>query len=533
METLREGAIMFANQFVLPRRRKLDLESQIARLNKIGIALSSEHNLDRLLDMIVREARRFTNADGGSLYIREGDRLHFHVAQTESLERRNGRHREFQSFYLPLTKESIGGYVAITGHTVNLEDAYDIPTTVEYRLNKEFDLRFGYRTKSMLVVPMRDHEDEIIGVLQLINSIDEYGTIVPFEEEYETLILSLASQAAVAIRNAKLIKDIRNVFRALVRYSAKAIDARSPHTAGHSGRVATYSVRIMEAINEERTGPFAHLHYTPQEIEEMRMAGWLHDIGKIGVSEAVLDKKNKLTEAQIEAIENRFKLIGAIERVQSQQQKFELAQQGRLSPEKSQELDETVSAAIAQLQRDLDFIKFINRPGNIRRSDLRRLHDLAHKAYLDFDGEHKPFLTPHELEHLRVLKGNLTKAEFEEVKSHVTQTISILENIPFTKDLENIPKYAAAHHEKLDGSGYPYGLMGEEISLCGRIMAVCDIFDALTASDRPYKKAFTVEESLAILRKEAEEGKLDKNVVNLFIDKRLYERRARSEEDDD
>ncbi len=510
-----------------------DLESQIARLNKIGIALSSEHNLNRLLEMIVREARGFTNADGGSLYIREGEKLNFIVAQTESLERRNGKKIEFKSFYLPLTKESIGGYVAITGKVLNIEDAYLIPPTVEYRLNKDFDLHMGYRTKSMLVVPMRDHKDEIIGVLQLINSMDEQGNVVPFKKEYESLILSLASQAAVAIQNARLIDEIRNLFRSLVRYSAKAIDARSPHTAGHSGRVAKYSVRIMEAINEEKEGRFADIHFTPQEIEEMRMAGWLHDIGKIGVRESVLEKENKLTQAEMQVIINRFETIGLTERVRFEQKKAELLRAGKLTPQLERELDQQFERIQKQLREDLEFLKRVNIPGFLNENDRERLKRIAEKTYEDLQGEKHYYLTAYEYENLSVVRGNLTEAEYKEIQSHVDLTLAILNKIPFTEDLQNIPKYAAVHHEMLDGSGYPRGLKGDQIPLQGRIMAVCDIFDALTAADRPYKKAVPLEKSLAILREEAERGRLDKDIVELFIRKKLYAKKARLEEEDE
>ncbi len=515
------------------QQTRKDLESQIARLNKIGIALSSEHNLNRLLEMIVREARGFTNADGGSLYIREGDKLNFIVAQTQSLERRNGKKTEFKSFYLPLTKESIGGYVAITGEVLNIEDAYLIPPTVEYRLNKDFDQRMGYRTKSMLVVPMRDHKDEIIGVLQLINSMDEHGNVVPFRKEYESLILSLASQAAVAIQNARLIDEIRNLFRSLVRYSAKAIDARSPHTAGHSGRVAKYSVRIMEAINEEKEGRFADVHFTPQEIEEMKMAGWLHDIGKIGVREAVLEKENKLTDDQMQVIENRFETIRLLEILRAEREKAELLAKGRLTGEAEKTIAERLQARLQELEDDLAFLKRINVPGFLKEEDRERLKTIAEKTYEDLQGEKHFYLTSFEYENLSVIRGNLTEAEYREIQSHVDQTLAILNKIPFTKDLQNIPKYAAVHHEMLDGSGYPRGLKGDQIPLQGRIMAVCDIFDALTAADRPYKKALPLEKSLAILREEAERGRLDRDIVELFIRKKLYEKKARFEDEDE
>lgn len=510
-----------------------NLEKLIARLNQIGIALSSEHNLNRLLELIVREARHFTNADGGSIYIREGDKLNFIVAQTASLENKNGRNGTFQSSYLPLTKESIGGYVAITGEVLNINDAYMIPPTVEYRLNREFDRRMGYRTKSMLVVPMKDHKDEIIGVLQLINSMDEDGKVIPFKKEFESLILSLSSQAAVAIQNAKLIEEIRKLFRSLVRYSAKAIDARSPHTAGHSGRVAKYSVKIMEAMNLEKEGRFAKIHFSPQEIEEMRMAGWLHDIGKIGVREAVLEKENKLNEDQMQVIQNRFDTVRALAMIRAERQKCALAQKGKLTKAGEAEIDERLSEELKLLDADHEFLLRVARPGFMSEEDRVRLKEIAEKTYVDLRGETNFFLSAFEYENLRVVRGNLTEAEYREIQSHVDQTLAILDKIPFTKDLENIPKYAAAHHEMLDGSGYPRGLIGDQIPLQGRIMAVSDIFDALTASDRPYKKALPLEKSLAILKDEAERGRLDRDIVDLFISRKLYTKTSKLDDDDE
>jgi HD-GYP domain-containing protein (c-di-GMP phosphodiesterase class II) len=523
---------MGTTQILRSRYDKRDLESQIARLNKIGIALSSEHDLNRLLNMIVLEARHFTRCDGGSLYIREGDKLNFIVAQTESLEKLNGKRLSFKSSYLPMTKESIAGYVAITGDILNIPDAYLIPPTVEYRLNKDFDDLFGYRTKSLLVVPMRDHEDEIIGVLQLLNSFDGMNEVVPFRSEYEMLIASLASQAAVAIQNAQLIEEIKMLFRSVVRYSAKAIDARSPHTAGHSGRVAKYSVRLMEAINDEKNGRFKKVCFTDEELEEMLMAGWLHDIGKIGVPEAVLDKENKLSTDHLEAVVNRFENIRLYEIARTERKKVEFALAEKLTEEKVKQIDKALAANISEIADDLAFVRRINVPGPFSDEDKQRLKAIAEKTFLDLEGEKHYYLTADEYENLSVARGNLTLAEYREIQSHVEKTLEILENIPFTKELQNIPRYAAVHHEMLDGSGYPRGLKGDEIPLCGRIMAVCDIYDALTASDRPYKKAMSIERSLAILQDEAQRGRLDSDLVDIFIEKKLYEKKSKSEDDE-
>jgi len=514
-------------------RKTMDLKEQIARLNRIGIALSSEHNLSALLDLIVREVREFTHADGGSLYIKEKDKLNFLVAQNESLSRRLGHPQPFKPFYLPLTKESIAGYVAITGHLLNIEDIYNLPPDVEFRWHRDFDVQNNYRTKSMLVLPMRDHKDEIIGVLQLINSLDTTGEVVPFAKEYESLVSSLASQAAVAIRNAKLIEDIRNLFRALVRYSAKAIDARSPHTAGHSGRVAKYAMRIAEAINEETEGPLADVHLSPEELEELRMAAWLHDIGKIGVKEAVLEKSNKLSPDRMELIATRFDGIKKSLVNQYLQRKMAALKNGRLTTETTKRLEAQLQEALAQIDDDWSFLQRINTPGLMTDEDLQRLEAMARKTAIDAQGQEIPYLTPFEYENLSIRKGNLTKGEYKEIQSHVMHTLEILNKMPFTKDLENIPRYAAAHHEYLDGSGYPLGLKDGEIPLQSRILCIADIYDALTSPDRPYKKSVPLDKTLAILREEADKGKIDKDLVDLFVRRRLWERKYKEVEEEE
>lgn len=493
-----------------------DLEEKIHKLNAIGIALSNEQDLNKLLELIVTEARNFTNADGGSLYIKERDRLNFTVAQTESLAKRDGKNQPFKSFYLPLTKESIAGYVAITGDTLNIPDVYQLPPDVKFRINKQFDIQNNYRSQSMLVVPMKDHEDEIIGVLQLINSLHSTGQVVAFKPEYESLVLSLASQAAVAIRNVKLIEDIKKLFRSLVRYSAKAIDARSPHTAGHSGRVAKYCVRMAEAINRETEGSLGETRFTAQEIEELRMAGWLHDIGKIGVRESVLEKTNKLTDDQMQVIAERFEGIKL--RIENE---FLMKQHEGSRNGKMRELEQQKNRKLQEVDTALDFIKQINVPGCMREKELCKLNEIFQKTYKN-NGETCHFLTQKEYQHLSVIKGNLTELEYTEMQSHVNQTLGILNKIPFTRDLKNIPKYAAAHHEYLDGSGYPFGLRGDDISVQSRIMCVADIFDALNSPDRPYKDALPIENTLAILEEEARAGKLDPDIVELFIKKKLY-----------
>jgi len=513
----------------VPLQKYVDLEEQIRKLNAIGIALSSERNLGKLLELIVTEARAFTNADGCSLYIKDGEKLDFAVTQTESLQQRDGKIEPFKSFSLPITKESIAGYVAVTAEVLNIQDVYTIPANIEYRINKQFDKNNNYRSKSILAVPMRDNDGEIIGVLQLINSLDCSGHIIPFNPAFESIILSLASQAGVAIRNVKLIEDIKNLFRSLVRYSIKAIDARSPHTAGHSGRVAKYCVRIAQAINDETAGRLGRINFSAQEIEELRMAGWLHDIGKIGVRESVLEKTNKLTANQIEIISERFEGIKNQVNARFSEKKFEALLEKEPVPDA---VDVERRQAITEIDEALNFIKRINIPGYLKEEERVHLKKIAARTYLNSKGGKCIYLKPNEYESLSIIRGNLTPSEYEEMQSHVLQTIGILDKIPFTKELQNVPQYAAGHHEYLDGTGYPRGLKGDEISIQSRIMCIADIYDALSSTDRPYKKALPIDETVNILRNEITAGKLDGDIVEMFIRRKLYQKSSFEEDED-
>ncbi len=500
------------------------LQHQIARLNRLGIALSSEHNLHTILELIVKEARAFTNADGGSLYLKYGEKLIFAVAQNETLEKRLGASRQaFEPFPIPLTTTSMAGYVAVTGKLLNIPDIYCIAEDAEYKFNAEFDKRNNYRTKSMLTVPMRDNADEIIGVLQLINARNEQGEPVPFHHTHEELVLSLASQAAVAINNATLIQQIKDLFQALVQYSVEAIDRRSRITSGHSARVVWYSSLLAQAINRQTEGPFREVHFSEEELEELRVAGWLHDIGKIAVREAILEKENKLSRGEMEAIRERFAAIQFSIEKQCVEKKLALLSQGQQDTEVWQQLVREQNALIHSLQEDLQFLEKVNSAEYLREEEIQRLNSIAAKTYRTPAGAERPYLTTQECHHLSIRHGNLTDEERQHMRSHVLHTRALLAKIPFPKHLKNVPLYAGAHHEMLDGNGYPEGLKGQQIPLQARILAVVDVFEALTALNRPYKKPVSLERALHILRMEAERGRLDKNLVELFIQERVYE----------
>lgn len=493
------------------------LKELIGRLNQIGIALTSETHLPTLLELVVREVRRFTRADAGSLYFKAGNQLRFQVAQNDTLAGRNRAPASaFRPYPIPLDKRSIAGYVAVTGETLNITDVYQLSGDAEYHFNPDFDERNDYRSRSMLVLPLSHHDKEIIGVLQLINALDEKGNVTVFDTDHVELVTSLASQAAVAIENARLISAIHEVFAALVRYSASAIDARSPHTAGHSRRVATYCLRLARAVNDETDGPFANVFFSDKELEELNYAAWLHDIGKIGVREEVLEKADRLTPAAMELIASRFEMI-----------KLAILYGARLNrgEEGGAPMNpaEALERRLEEVDQNLALIRRINRAKWVRSEEIEQVKQIQLQTFRDARGQTRPYLTDEEAHHLSVREGNLTSEEYEEIRGHVLHTLNIINKIPFAKDLERIPLIAAAHHEKLDGSGYPLGLKAPEIMIQARILGLADVYDALTAADRPYRGAMSAEEALKILMREAETGKLDRNLVELFVAKKLYD----------
>ncbi|MBL7192129.1 GAF domain-containing protein [bacterium] len=489
-------------------------EETIKRLNRIGIALTSQVRLDNLMEMIVTEARSFADSDAGSLFTVDQGKLIFRVAQTESLEKKSGRKPSFKAFPLPLSRKSVAGYVALTGQPINVDDCYDLDSPEGPVVDRSYDQRVGYRSKSMLAVPMRDEKGVIIGVIQLINAMDEDGNIVSFTDDVQELIQSIASQAAVAIKNARLISDIKNLFASFVKFSATAIDERSPHTAGHTRRVAGMSMRLANAINEAGEGPFAEVVFSDEELEELWFAAWLHDIGKIAVKETVLEKNARL---------NPDRLNWIITRMKFHTRNKELL---RLIDSRCEDMDtvlEEMKEEEMECESEVEFLSQLNTSGFLSDEAEAKLKNIAAKNIIDCDDGQRPFLDEFEYKNLSIKRGNLTQEEWVEMRSHVVKTRSIVNNIPFTEELANVPRYAAGHHEMVDGSGYPDGIKDEQLPLQARILAVADVYDALTAADRPYKKAIPHEKSISILQEEAVKGRLDSRIVELLISEELYE----------
>jgi HD-GYP domain-containing protein (c-di-GMP phosphodiesterase class II) len=512
------------------------LERELGELNAIGIQLSAERNLDVLLETILTKAREITGSDAGSLYLVEDGpdserRLRFALAQNESVE------IPFRTVTLPLNGESVAGHVALTGTIVNLADAYEPPAGSPFRINRWFDEHAHYRTKSMLVVPMRTPQGEVIGALQLINckaerrrplrSADEAEQHVrPYGDRHVRLAGSLASQAAVALANRRLYDSISQLFEGFVKASVTAIESRDPTTFGHSFRVADLTVALAEAADRSASGVFHDLRFTAEELRELRYAALLHDFGKVGVREHVLVKSKKLYPADLERIRHRIELLMRDLELGVTRRKLDhLMRRGKDGfPLEAAKLDAELAGAIAELNEALDVVLTINEPSVQPHDFTSHLLGITARAWEDHRGRMRTVLTPDEASILAITKGSLTETERREIQQHVVHTFQFLAQIPWTRDFRRIPEIARSHHEKLDGSGYPFGFRGDQIPVQSRMMTIADIYDALTATDRPYKKAVRVEEALDTLRDEQRAGALDGALLDLFIDARIFER---------
>lgn len=500
-------------------------ESQVRHLNqlaKIGVALTSTRNLDLLLEMIVDEARAFTNADGGTLYLvsPDGKALNFTIVQTESLGIRMGGESGAPISWNPVplflngepNRSNVCAYVANTGETVSIDDVYEAPG-FNFEGTRRFDASTGYRSRSMLVIPMQDHENTILGVLQLINARDrKTGEVIPFPEEVKELSRALASQAAVAITNARLIEELQNLFDSFIRVIAGAIDEKSPYTGGHIERVANLTMAIAERINQAKEGPYASVEFTPDQMTELRLAAWLHDTGKITTPEYVVDKRTKL-----ETIVDRLELV----RLRFEMAKLSLKCRTPNQPE------EAIKAEIDRLDQAFRLIASCNQASEYLSDEkLTQLQQIAQEEIV-YNSTSLKLLTEDELYNLSIRKGNLTPEERKIIENHVTVTYKMLSKLPFPKKWRNVPKIAASHHEKLNGKGYPWGLKGDEIPLQARIMALADIFEALTASDRPYKPPKKLSEVIKILNFMVKDGELDGDLVEFFLKEKMHIEYAR------
>ena len=502
------------------------LGGQIKKMSDIGRALSGVQDLNTLLEMIVDQARNFTNADAGTLYIVENNTLRFQIVQNDSLKIRMGGKSGGTIPFPPveLKETNVSAFVALKGISVNIPDVYDTEL-FDFTGPKKFDQSTGYRSKSMLVVPMRNHENDIIGVLQLLNATNPISNeVIAFSQDYENLSESLASQAAVSITNAKLIANMTELFEAFVKVMATAIDEKSPVTGGHIRRVAELTLTMAEVIHDLDEGHFKDKTFSPDQMYELRIAAYMHDIGKVTSPVEIVEKAKKLQTIfdRIQYVRLRMAYISQKIELEGQEAKIKILQNGS-SPEKLNSIEKETLEKLMEIEEIQRFINKCNEPGEFLDDEiLVRLKEVSEKTYIDDAGEQQPFLTADELVNLSIRRGSITEKERQKMQGHAAVTLKMLKQIPFTKKLKNIPDFAGAHHEFLNGKGYPLGLKGDEISFEGRLMAVTDIAEALTASDRPYKKAMPLETVYRILRSMVEGGELDPNLVELFIEKEVY-----------
>jgi HD-GYP domain-containing protein (c-di-GMP phosphodiesterase class II) len=474
---------------------------ELTDLTHIGVALSTERNLLTLLEKILTQARRISDSDAGSIYLVERTEdgnptsLKFKLSQNFSLP-----NLPLGEFTVPIDHGSLAGYAAATGEALVIDDVYLLPGDVTYKQNRTFDEKFGYRTKSMLVLPMKTHRDEVVGVLQLLNRKRGADTrlsdpeitareVIPYDHRSVELVTALASQGAVAIENSLLYEDIERLFEGFVTAAVTAIESRDPTTYGHSSRVAQMSVALAEVV--DRGG---RVRFSREQLRELRYAGLLHDFGKVGVREQVLVKQKKLYPLNVDLIRLRFAVL-------------------------AQTADD---AARAELDRLFQAVLSANEPSLDDKRQNDALAAVASLTYQDLDGECRPVLTSDEQRWLSIARGTLDEHERREIESHVTHTYRFLQRIPWTRELRHVPEIAFAHHEKLNGHGYPRAIAGDAIPVQARIMTIADIYDALTASDRPYKRAVSPELALEILQREAKAGELDADLLHTFISARVY-----------
>lgn len=483
-----------------PLKQALRRVDKLQAILEVAKAMAAAHSLDELLPLILREAARVVEADRCSLFIldRQRNELWSRVAQGAKQEIR-----------VPLG-QGIAGSVAQTGEVLNLRDAYDDP-----RFSRDWDVKTNYRTTSVLCVPMRDTRGEVTGVIQALNALGDV-----FDAEDEELLVALGGQAAQAIENAMLHEEIGRLFEGFVQASVMAIESRDPTTAGHSGRVASLTVSLAQATEQSLGGPYKGLKFSTEQIQEIRYASLLHDFGKIGVREPVLVKAEKLYPSELEVLKQRFDLARKDRQLASMVRRLDAVKlRGeRAIEEIDQEEGERLTRELKEIDEALEFVLQCNRPTVLAQGGFERLAGLGGLSYNDSRERPQMLLSPNDVQVLSIPRGSLSPTERREIESHVTHTFRFLSQIPWTRSLKRVPEIAYAHHEKLDGKGYPRAVASEQIPVQSKMMAISDIYDALTASDRPYKKAVPHELALDILKKESESGQLDQELFQIFVE---------------
>ncbi|MEZ5648045.1 MAG: HD domain-containing phosphohydrolase [Alphaproteobacteria bacterium] len=505
-------------------------ERRLEQLIEIGIALSSEHSHERLLERILEEAMVVGSADGGTLYVvEEGheNELRFVIVRNVSLGLAFGGTSGNPIAFPPLRLHDVNtgapNYAnvatasALSKRIINISDAY---TTAGFDFSgtRKFDAQTGYRSVSFLTVPLLNTRKELVGVLQLINSRDAAGAVVPFQSEIERLVSALSSQAATALENNKLFQQQKKLLESFIEVIARAIDAKSPYTGGHCQRVPALTKMLTKAACESMTGPFADFNLNEDEWYELHIAAWMHDCGKITTPEYVVDKATKL-----ETIWDRIDLVKLRIEILRRDARITYLEAMAKPGSNSTDLEKTYTARIQELDTHFKFLETINIGSEtIADEDLIQLQNVAQQLWIDAVGGQQSLLTENERYNLSVKRGTLTKEEREIINDHIVQTISMLEQLPFPKHLRRVPEYAGGHHEKMDGTGYPKGLTRQQMSIPARVMAIADIFEALTARDRPYKKPKTLSESIRIMTNMKRNHHIDPDLFDLFLNSGIW-----------
>lgn len=513
---------------------------QVEKLTEIGIALSSEKDTTQLLEKILLGAKSITNADGGTIYrVIDGNTIKIEIIRSDSLGICLGCEGNTINIpNIPLYGEdgqpNLKNVVCYSYHfnkTINIEDAYDA-VHFDFTGTKAFDQKNNYRSKSFLSIPLSNHQGEIIGILQLINAIDPVTKeITSFDSVSQRFAEALASQAATVLTKQQLIIDLENMFESLVKLIATAVDEKSPYTGGHCRRVPELTAMLTEAAHETDYGYLESFTLTDADRYELSIAAWLHDCGKIVTPEYVIDKATKLETIfdRIHLLEARIEILKRDQEIAYLKQQLAAQQNNATLPP---ELEQTFQANIAQLNDDLAFIRTCNTGGEaMSEQDIARLHRLKQHT-LSINDNPVPLLSDEEVYNLSIFRGTLTTEERKIINNHINMTISMLEAIKFPKHLQNVVEYAGGHHERMDGKGYPKGLCREDMSIPARAMAIADVFEALTAKDRPYKPGKKLSEALFILGKMKLEGHIDPDLYDVFIEKKVYKQYAEKFLDD-
>lgn len=506
--------------------------NQIAKLNEIGKALSAQRDVTALTEMILTNAKELLNADGGTLYLTTEDRsLRFAILINDTLRIAMGGTTGLEIPFEPLRLYDAQGkpndnmvsvYAALHRRTINIPDAYTA-VGFDFAGTRAFDRKTSYRSKSFLTVPLLNYEDELIGILQLINAKDsDSGEIIPFSEAAQSLAESLASQAAIALTNHRLIAEFKHLFESFIELIAKAIDDKSPHTGNHCRRVPELTMMLAEAACLSTEGIFQDFDLNQDDRYELRIAGMLHDCGKVTTPVHIIEKSTKLETIydRIGLIDQRFEILRRDLEIELLQAKLQALESGSAQ---IPELEVKHQAQLESYESDRQFLHSCNIGGEFMSEPLKqRVKQIAEITWCDRQGQTQTLLTENEVYNLNITKGTLTAEERQVINHHIVVTLEMLEELPYPRKLQNVPEFAGGHHERMDGRGYPKGLRREEMSIQARMMGIADIFEALTAKDRPYKKGKTLTECLEIMGKMKLDGHIDPDIFDLFVQEKIY-----------